>query len=110
MTIEHGHANHLADDWASTAYWYQLLPSPPAAILPVHQRLPNRHPATPAIEPVEAPEALRADVAAARRAAERRQAEYLDRLERRFKERTARSADEQVGNRAAARDIRERFR
>jgi hypothetical protein len=23
VTIEHGHANHLCDDWASTAYWYQ---------------------------------------------------------------------------------------
>ena len=28
VTIEHGHANHLSDDWASTAYWYQTLPSP----------------------------------------------------------------------------------
>ena len=23
VTIEHGHANHLSDDWSSTAYWYQ---------------------------------------------------------------------------------------
>ena len=28
VTIEHGHGNHLADDWSSTAYWYQTLPSP----------------------------------------------------------------------------------
>lgn len=26
VTIEHGHANHLCDDWASTAYWYQKKP------------------------------------------------------------------------------------
>ena len=28
VTFEHGHANHLSDDWSSTAYWYQTLPSP----------------------------------------------------------------------------------
>ncbi|THK34151.1 DUF2961 domain-containing protein [Ensifer sp. MPMI2T] len=41
VTIEHGHANHLSDDWASTAYWYQTLPSPKLSILPVEQRLPT---------------------------------------------------------------------
>ena len=28
VSIEHGHANHLSDDWAATAYWYQTLPCP----------------------------------------------------------------------------------
>jgi hypothetical protein len=41
VTIEHGHANHLSDDWASTAYWYQTLPSPKLTILAVEQRLPT---------------------------------------------------------------------
>lgn len=40
VTIEHGHANHLSDDWSSTAYWYQNLPCKPLSILPVDQRLP----------------------------------------------------------------------
>ncbi len=40
VTIEHGHANHLSDDWSSTAYWYQTLPAKPLSILPVEQRLP----------------------------------------------------------------------
>lgn len=40
VTIEHGHANHLSDDWASTAYWYQTLPAPQLEILPVEERLP----------------------------------------------------------------------
>jgi hypothetical protein len=40
VTLEHGHANHLADDWSSTAYWYQTLPSPIKSILPVGDRLP----------------------------------------------------------------------
>lgn len=39
VTIEHGHANHLADDWSSTAYWYQTLPSKPFGILPVEERI-----------------------------------------------------------------------
>jgi hypothetical protein len=41
VTIEHGHANHLADDWSSTAYWYQTLPSPIKSISPVGDRLPT---------------------------------------------------------------------
>jgi len=42
VTIEHGHANHLSDDWSSTAYWYQVLPTAiPLRVLPVEQRLPN---------------------------------------------------------------------
>jgi hypothetical protein len=40
VTIEHGHANHLSDDWSSTAYWYQALPSQPLSIAPMEQRLP----------------------------------------------------------------------
>lgn len=41
VTIEHGHANHLADDWSSTAYWYQTLPDRKSlAMLPVEKRLP----------------------------------------------------------------------
>jgi Protein of unknown function (DUF2961) len=48
VTMEHGHANHLADDWSSTAYWYQTLPSPVKSILPVGDRLP---PAPPKMGP-----------------------------------------------------------
>jgi hypothetical protein len=44
VTMEHGHGNHSANEWASTAYWYQTLPSKPFDILPVDQRLPVRHP------------------------------------------------------------------
>jgi len=42
VTMEHGHANHLADDWCSTAYWYQTLPSKPFDVPPVEKRLPLR--------------------------------------------------------------------
>jgi D-arabinan exo alpha-(1,3)/(1,5)-arabinofuranosidase (non-reducing end) len=42
VTIEHGEANLLSNDYSSTAYWYQTephLPFPP--LLPVAQRLPR---------------------------------------------------------------------
>jgi hypothetical protein len=42
VTFEHGHANHLSDDWSSTAYWYQTLPSPLLTVPPVDERLPLR--------------------------------------------------------------------
>jgi hypothetical protein len=42
VTIEHGHANKLSNDYSSTAYWYQVEPHkhfPP--LPPVAQRLPR---------------------------------------------------------------------
>ncbi|HEV8245521.1 MAG TPA: glycoside hydrolase family 172 protein [Polyangiaceae bacterium] len=42
VTIEHGHANKLSNDYSSTAYWYQAEPHQPfPAMLPVEQRLPR---------------------------------------------------------------------
>lgn len=42
VTIEHGHANKLTNDYSSTAYWYQAEPHAPfPALLPVDQRLPR---------------------------------------------------------------------
>lgn len=40
VTMEHGHGNHLSDDWASTVYWYQKLPSPSLSMQPVTERIP----------------------------------------------------------------------
>jgi hypothetical protein len=42
VTMENGHANHLRDDWSTTAYWYQTLPGPKLDILPVDQRIPRK--------------------------------------------------------------------
>lgn len=39
-TIEHGHANHLSNEYSSVAYWYQQEPHKKFDILPVQQRLP----------------------------------------------------------------------
>jgi hypothetical protein len=42
VTIEHGHANKLTNDYASTAYWYQTEPHKPfPPLLPVDARLPR---------------------------------------------------------------------
>jgi len=40
VTIEHGHANHLANEMSSVAYWYARRPSTVVAPPPVAQRLP----------------------------------------------------------------------
>ena len=42
VTIEHGHANHLANEMSSVAYWYADKPTAAAAVPPVQQRLPVR--------------------------------------------------------------------
>jgi hypothetical protein len=45
VTIEHGHANKLSNDYSSTAYWYQLEPHAPFPVLPpVAGRLPRKNP------------------------------------------------------------------
>ena len=44
VTIEHGHANKLMNDYSSTAYWYQTephLPFPP--LPPVSERIPRKY-------------------------------------------------------------------
>jgi hypothetical protein len=42
VTIEHGHANNLTNDYASTAYWYQMEPHKPfPELLQVAERLPR---------------------------------------------------------------------
>ena len=42
VTIEHGHANHLANEMSSVAYWYAEAPTAAVAVPPVEQRLPVR--------------------------------------------------------------------
>lgn len=42
VTIEHGHANKLSKDYASTAYWYQSEPHKPFSPIPaVSKRIPR---------------------------------------------------------------------
>jgi hypothetical protein len=44
VTMEHGHANHRADNWYTVAYWYQMEPHAPYPALPgVQDRLPRQY-------------------------------------------------------------------
>jgi hypothetical protein len=40
VTIEHGHANHLANEMSSVAYWFADKPTAVADVPPVEKRLP----------------------------------------------------------------------
>jgi hypothetical protein len=40
VTIEHGHANHLANEMSSVAYWYAAQPAAAIAPPPVAKRMP----------------------------------------------------------------------
>ncbi|MEG2596750.1 MAG: DUF2961 domain-containing protein, partial [Ruthenibacterium sp.] len=43
VTVEHGHANKLSNDYSSTAYWYQTEPHAAFEPLPmVTLRMPRR--------------------------------------------------------------------
>ncbi|CAI6100826.1 unnamed protein product [Clonostachys chloroleuca] len=60
VTLETGHANHLRDDWSTTAYWYQTLPGPKLDILPAEKRVARKpefpagdHPSPPKIEALD---------------------------------------------------------
>ncbi len=113
VTIEHGHANHLADDWSSTAYWYQTLPSPVREVPPVAERLPvllaaapRRAPGVPAAPAVARTAQMRLNLAQAE-AAFRRHLEQRNADLARDIERTRRSA---LANAEQAHRLRAAFR
>ena len=108
VTMEHGHANHLADDWAATAYWYQTLPARPFGILPLEQRLPGHpRPASPPA-PDAAPE-LTPEMRRALATAEQRGADYLREREREVAVKIARTRRYSEGNIEQARRVRAAF-
>lgn len=75
VTFEHGHANHLSDDWSSVAYWYQTLPTAPLTIPDVADRLPLRP--RDAVVTAPLPE-LSETQRAAREATARRMEEFVE--------------------------------
>lgn len=109
VSIEHGHANHLSDDWSSTAYWYQTLPSPKAGILPVGQRLPTRLAIAGAPAPVAPAGPAPGEVASMREAYSSRYDEYRASLDRRNEQRVERSRSQAEANTAHAADVRRRY-
>jgi Protein of unknown function (DUF2961) len=109
VSIEHGHANHLSDDWAATAYWYQTLPSPAASVPPVEARLPTRPPGVQQPVPADPTPAASEEVARARDNYDDRRRAYDDALSERVRERAERSRDESVANIEHSADVRRRF-
>jgi hypothetical protein len=106
VTFEHGHANHLSDDWSSTAYWYQTLPSPILMVPSVEERLPLR----PMDRIIEVPlPKLTSEQQAAHDKANERMERFVAARDAVRAERRAEVDTWEQGNRAQARDIRARF-
>ena len=106
VTFEHGHGNHLSDDWSSTAYWYQSLPSPVLTIPDVDQRLPLR----PVDRVIEAPlPPLTDEQSEMRNAAKARMEEFVRLRDAMRAERQSQIDEWEAGNVTIARDIRTRF-
>lgn len=110
VSIEHGHGNHLSDDWSSTAYWYQTLPSPSAIILPVAERLPVRPQVSPAPGPAPATASAREEVEQMRVRQRERFAVYRAKLAERLAGQIERTGRAEEGNRRQAAELRRRFR
>lgn len=106
VTFEHGHGNHLSDEWSSTAYWYQTLPSPQLTIPEVDDRLPlrpiDRVITTPLPTLSEAQQAARA-------AAGDRMKHFVERRNQLHAERRAEVDQWEHANTEIAADIRRRF-
>ncbi len=106
VTFEHGHGNHLSDDWSSTAYWYQTLPSPILTVPGVDERLPLR----PVDRVITAPlPDLSPLQLAARATAERRMERFVAARDALRAERVTEVDAWERGNVEQARAIRARF-
>jgi hypothetical protein len=106
VTMEHGHANHLADDWASTAYWYQTLPGPALEIPPVEERLPRRAEMPPTEPAAPAPSELDDRQREMLRRRDERLAEFEARRTQWFEEQAAASRRHQASNAENAARVR----
>jgi len=109
VTIEHGHANHLADDWASTAYWYQQLPTKPFGIAPVEQRLPLVARLAPVVQSIPPQDLRNPEMVAAVEAAEERFRLFLAAKDAQMRAKEQRTAQYVQGNIEQAQRVRNSF-
>ncbi|KAG4437399.1 hypothetical protein IFR05_007124 [Cadophora sp. M221] len=110
VTLEHGHANHLRDDWSSTAYWYQTLPGPKLDIAPVAARLPNRPQVKP--PPYDGKSGLNVLTDLQKqniKQRDERMKEFVDDRNKWLERRAAASRERARSNVEIAKDIRKRF-
>ncbi|WP_418668196.1 glycoside hydrolase family 172 protein [Allofournierella sp.] len=107
VTIEHGHANHLADDWSSTAYWYQLLPTAPALTI---QSVEERLPVVPQLPPRQAVNVeLTKEQRAARQSYAQREEAYFPKREKQFRIKEEKCRRESQLNTEFAAALRKRY-
>ncbi|NPV55154.1 MAG: DUF2961 domain-containing protein [Anaerolineae bacterium] len=111
VTFEHGHSNHLSDDWSSTAYWYQKLPSKKFEILPLEQRLPIVIKGAPVI-PMATPakkmmltDEMKQNIEIARR----REEEYVERRNQEVAKKLEKTRRASLGNIEQVRAVRRSF-
>ena len=101
-------ANHLSDDWSSTAYWYQTLPTEDEiTILPVEERLPNV-PKLPERN-LKMPE-LTEELKAARQSWEKRWEEYAPAREEQFRIKEKKARRESRLNTEFAKKLRDEYK
>ena len=107
VTIEHGHANHLSDDWSSTAYWYQTLPTVMKLTLPpVEERLP----VVPVIQERKlTPCTLSKEMQAAREQYQARWEKYQPARIEQFHLKEQKCRHDSAGNIEFAKELRDRY-
>lgn len=106
VTMEHGHANHLSDDWSSTAYWYQALPFAGVEIAPVRDRIPL-HPRQETAVPK--PVRRNAQMERAEDASKKRFERFLKEKQKQTDQNAARTDPAVAGNIRQAKEVREKF-
>ena len=111
VTIEHGHANHLSDDWSSTAYWYQTEPSGSSHIASVTDRLPTRvtDPSSGSPHRGDPLPAVSTEIAALRAQQEERVRVYEEHMAQRIATRVELTREGERGSREGAAAIRKSF-
>jgi hypothetical protein len=108
VTMEHGHANHLSDDWASTAYWYQTLPSKPFSILPVEERIQLMPQVINPVAP-PAPQALNDEMKKSFQEAEERMKKYSEGRKVELQKKLDRTPGHSHGNIEWSKQVRSSF-
>lgn len=106
VTMEHGHANHLSDDWASTAYWYQSSIADNVDILPAAERIPLK-------KVQELPNGqtavLTEEMKKAMSDQKKRMEEYLPARQKQINMNMARTEQSSEGNIKLSRDVRSKY-
>ena len=107
VTMEHGHANHLSDDWSSTAYWYQTLPFTGVEIASVQDRIPLH--IQQELPPQAKPVSLNAEMEQAKEASKKRFEHFMEEKQKQIDLNAARTEPAEAGNLLQAKKIREKF-